>query len=452
MATYRVLSGTGGATGADWANAVNTIAEGLALITADGDILLVDQDHTENPSAAITWTLPDFKFAWLVVDKDNADALSTGADVTPGTGNHAFTINNGTGNTEIYGMEFSGATNSGSTADILLDIANGSDGGNITFRNCKIKLPGTSSGASFFVGSTSLNTGTRRALIAFDGCEFTLPNRAGGACITIGHARVVLRNGCTFVYNGASHPNPVFIFGATAAASELEITDCDLSNLDSASLFDIASLVSGRVTLRNVALNAGIALTTSSWAVGNASITCINVDSGDTFTTFSYRDRYGTLSNNASVYADDNVQFGATNMGLQVVTSAVCDEFTPFRLPPLKKWNNSTSTASVTIEFIHDSTASMHNRNIWSRLRYIGSSSLPSGTVSSTRNGNPFIGTSSNHAAGIATWTGTGGFTAANKQRLVHNVTAGEKGDFLAEIAIGTASKTLYLDPQLRGV
>lgn len=175
----------------------------------------------------------------------------------------------------------------------------------------------------------------------------------------------------------------------------------------------------------------------------------INVDSGDTKTVFEFRNRAGTLTENQSIYANNGAQMNGTGLSWEIVTTSACNEFEPFVTPWCHAWGDSTSAQNAGFRLIHDSATNLHNRNCWAEVEYVSDASFPKGTLGSTRNAAPFDGSSADLSSDSETWTGTGGFSNANKQKVDLNFTPAEKSLLRGRLSVGVASKTLYVAPQL---
>ena len=452
MATIYVNSGAAGAAnGTSWTDAYLTLAAALAGTVSAGDIIKVHNAHSHTANAGITLTWPNVAFSIICVDKDNSDALSTGAVEAIGNSNNSMSIvsNNSDTAVYVYGIQFDGANGAHSSGDIGIETG-GNNAGRVNFVNCKFRILSTNSSANMTIGQTAGGSQNRHSRLTFRNCEFTLPNRTGSPVITIGNCDATLINP-TFVYAGASKPTTVFNFSNTSCVAKVEILDADITGIDSGNIFDITNFGSGNLLLRNVRYHASATLVANSFPDGTASITLINSDSGDTLNVFSYRNREGTLTQTGSIYASSGAEFAGSGIGWSIVTTALCDESNPFIVPILMRWQDSAATITATVEFVHDSATSLHNRNMWSELSYTSSSSNTIGTNNSTRNSSPFLGSSSNHGAGAATWTGTGGFSNENKQKLSHaTIAVSEKCLLELKVYVAAASKTVYIDPLIR--
>lgn len=444
------VDGNNADTGADWANAKQTVAGALAIAgLAAGDAIYVDNAGTFTAAAAITWTLPAFRIAIVSVNRAGGDAWTAGAIEAVGAASAAFTITQADGSSlYVYGMQLDGGTNSSSAADVIIG-GGGSAAGRLAFKSCKLRLLSTSTaGAVIHLGPSTAASTNRQSKIDLDDCEFTLPNRASGNCFYIGMVDVAFVNP-TFVYAGAGRPTPLFAFTTIGGQQpKFCLRDGDASGFVSGALFDVTNFTAGSVLLKNLKLHTTPTLVTGTWPNGDGSITLRNVDSADTINTFEYHSRLGDLTETASVYATGGASFNAAGIGWQIVTTAACDEGNPFVVPALFLWNTATSAQTATVEIANNSATALTDREIWLELSYPASAAFPNYANDDDRNANPFTGTAANQATSTNGWTGLGGTNT--QQKLTVAFTAAEVGLLEGRVAVAKASQTLFLDPKLK--
>jgi hypothetical protein len=178
-----------------------------------------------------------------------------------------------------------------------------------------------------------------------------------------------------------------------------------------------------------------------------------NCDSGNTTYTFQYNDRFGTLTADTSVYiTSGGAVFNGNGASWKIVTTSSCNEANPFIVPKLFVWDTVLTSQTASIEIIRDNATALTDRDIWSDIDSAASASFPNYTYQTNRNTQPFTGTTANQPTSTATWTGTGGFTNANKQKLQNAFTASAAGLLQSRIFVGVGSTTLYIDPYIGGV
>lgn len=465
MATYYVSSvdGNDADSGLTWALAKATLAGALAVATSSGDVIYLDSAHSENPAANISLQFGVTGIALVILSVDRAGSVTTGhsghlkgAKIKPQSGFslNVFTSSTFIGRAFVKGVTFETTIASSSSNDLsILTSATDADSHIIYFDDCEFNSLSASTGAFLTIGP-----GTSTTFIAptatFKNCLFTINNHSSAIGIRVQNIRCEWIN-CSIAYAGAS--KPTVLFQSTGGASSpragwFRLFNCDLSgfNTTSGSYFSVVSYDAWDVLLQNCKLSSVPALISGSFPTGSsASITLVNTDSGDTKTVFEYRNRYGTITESTSIYADASEQMNGTSLSWEIVTTAEASEFTPFVAPFFESWNDSTASQTLNFKLIHDSATNLHDRNCWAELEYVSDASFPKGTMSSSRNAQPFDGSAADLTADTETWTGTGGFVLANKQKIAFTFTAAEKSLLRARLNVGVASKTLYLVPHL---
>lgn len=457
MATYYVSSVAGnGGDGTTWANAKLSVAAGLALATATGDIVYVDSAHTFTGSAAnVLWNPATSGIAVSIISVDRDGSTTTGhagwlagATEAVDSGDYGFFVMNSTAGTMfVYGLNITQTAGSGNNKKINLCTVGGV--GNLRMQSCVLTNNGTSTTADVFFGATPASG--RSSLITLAGCTINLKNASasGQAALRLQGGRVELY-ALTLGYANSNKPLSL-VSNESAGVCEVIIADSDLSgyNTSGGALFNVAA-ANYAVTLRNVKLSATPALTTGTPTLNQYSITLINVDSADTKTAFQYHNRFGSITSGLSIYkTTSGATFAGAGVSWQIVTSSLCTEATPFVAPWLALYSTATTSTTVSLRVVHDSATALHNRNLWSEVEYVSSSTFPQGTLVSTRNAQPFDGTAVDRTADTDTWEGTGGFSNANKQKVDATFTPGEGSLLRARLVVGTASKTLYLNPAI---
>ena len=463
MATLYVSSvdGSDSDNGSTWALAKATIAGALAVATDSENIIYVDSSHNFAPTAAINWNpaADNIQVAIISVNRSTGAWLA-GAAETVNVNAQAFSIGS-TGTTGaawklfVFGMVITG--NSGSSTNNKINIGTDSDSASFfVFRDCVLSTPGTSTNATLiFGGGSSFNWESKT--FRFINCTLKLTDNVSGIPVSVQWLLFLRFENCVFQSAGTAKPTEIFSTtgtGHSTRAELIQLLNCNLTALDGGTaIVNVAGFTKGgRLEIVNSALGSGMTFTTGSWSsLGRFEVTAINCDSGDTNYKFRYQNRLGTLVESTSVYASDGFEFGGlTPLSWQIVTTSQCNEFEPFVTPWMVRWNDSTSAQTASLEVVHDSATALHDRNLWAEFEYLSNASYPLGTLASARNAQPFDGSSSNWGAGSATWTGTGGFSNENKQKVTKAFTAAEKSPLRGRLFVAAASKTLYLDPQER--
>jgi len=455
MATYYVSSVAGdGGDGTTWANAKLSVAAGLALATATGDIVYVDSAHSfTGGAAAVNWDVATANIAVSVISVDRNGSTTTGhngwlagATEAVGSGDYGFGILTATSGTMyVSGCNLVQTAGSGSVKKINLCTISGN--GTLHMENCTMTNNGTSAIADYTIGAVVASN--RTTVIKLVGCTLNLKNTSasGQAAMRFSGGKLEMY-GCSIGYSNSNKPL-LLLAGASTGAGDILIADCDLSgyNTPGGAYIDIGS--NTEIVLRNVKISSVPALTTGT-ATAQFGMTLINVDSADTKTGFRYYNRFGTITQNTSIYkTTSGATFDGVGISWQVVTSSLCGEATPFVCPWLAQYSTATTSTTVGLRVVHDSATAMHNRNLWTEVEYVSSSTFPQGTLVSTRNAQPFDGSTTDRTADSDSWEGTGGFPDPNKQKVEVTFTPGEGSLIRGRLIVGTASKTLYLNPAL---
>lgn len=427
-----------------------TVTGALVVATADGDIIYVDSAHAHTAGAAITWLSAGVFIAVISVNRTTG-AWAAGASELVGAASVAFSIGNNATISKffIYGMTLAcGSTNSSSC---LFNVATGASNTAqvVHFDSCSLSTPSTSAASRFLVGRSNASGEIHQ--VSFKSCNLVAHDNVSGELMRVQGATVVW-NGSTVSYAGANNPgNAMFVFLA-GCSSQLFIHDSDLSGWVSGAYFDVTGFNGGAASVVNCKLHGTPTLLAGSGTFPSigSSLTLVNVDSADTRSVFWYRTRAGTLTVNASIYATNGAQFDGVGLSWEIVTTANCSEFEPFVTPWIHLWCDDTSSITASLEVNQDNGTDLHNRNAWPEFEYVSSSAFPLGTMNTGRHANPFTGTAVDWTNSGEGWTGTGGFVAANPQTLDRTFTPAEKSLLRGRLYVGVASRTLYLDPNLR--
>lgn len=453
MATIFVsaVDGNNADSGADWANAKQTVAGALA-IAVDGDTIKVDSAGAFTANAGITWTPPAGRVAIISVNRAGSDAWLAGAAESVGAASAAFNVAGASlSSMFVFGMTLNGGTNVASACDVVL-IPTASVSCFLEMRSCTFDLKTTSTGAQVVFGLSASAT-TRSVYIKCDSCTFIASGSRAGIFAVVGECEVDIVNP-TFSMTGGTKPAALFHASQVTEVGKLTVRDGDASGYSVSGGFyvDVANIGNMAFVFENLKLSGTPGIVDGAWPGGIGYVLLRNCDSADTINSLEYRNAYGTLTENGSIFAAGGAEFNAAGVSWQVVTTAVCNEFFPFVLPPMSVWNSVTSAQTATVQFVKDGATDLTDREIWLEVSYPASASFPNYTAASDRNANPFTGAAVDQPNSGVSWTGTGGFTNENKQTVDVAFTAAEVGLLRSRVSIGKASTTLYVDPKLRVV
>lgn len=461
MAEYYVSSVAGNdTTGTSWANAKTSILTAVALATASGDLVFVDSAHVE-PTAAATWELAIATAGtYVAIVSVNRNGSTTTGHAGFQQMTNVITTNNAVGITilnaataghfYINGLYFQPNSGTNNLNSIQTCGTAGNVNRSVELVNCILSTPGTATTNLIIFGCTASATGVRPAIQLRD-CTLKVRNSAGTTAPAINFRTCKFSAKNLTIDVHATQPTKLFGF-TTSCTPDVEITASDLSayNVASGVYLDATSLTAGDVTVKDTKIHGTPTWISGTWPNNTPGITRINVDSADTKTVFEFTNRLGTLLSTESIYRNSGFTVGSVNVGWQIVTTADCNEAEPFITPWMTGgWKSGTSATNADIKVIHDSATNLHNRNLWSEVGYVSDASFPKGTLASTRHAEPFDGSAVDWTADSDAWTGTGGFSNANKQRVRATFTPAEGSAIEGRLFVGVASKTLYLDPQL---
>lgn len=444
------VDGNNADSGADWANAKQTVAGALAIFVS-GDIIFVDNAGTFNAGANITWTPGAGYVAIISVNRSGGDAWAAGA-AENASGNFVFALANVSGASGfVYGMTIGSGSNANNGATrVDLFVTTSINSGSWEFDTCTFLSNTTNTGGTtgrINIGSSGTNS--RDIVNTYRNCTFSMPNStATGGIIKLGQGIINFYNP-TITFAGASKPTVLFAPASLLAACRVTIVG-DLSGFNTTSgfYFDVGAFASGTILLKGVKLSSTPSLVTGTWPANGSSITLRQVDSGDTINAFEYRNRLGTLTEDTATYAGSGASFNGSSVSWLVVTTSSCDEANPFVLPALSIWNTVTSAQTATVEILRDSVTDLTDREVWLELAYPSSASFPTYTVATDRNANPFSGTAVDQPNSAVVWTES--LTNDNEQYVSVSFTAAEVGLLEGRVVIAKASTTFYVDPKLR--
>lgn len=436
-----------------------TITGALAAATGTGPhIIYVSHTHAHTATAAIAWdaATAGAKIRIISVNRTTA-AWAAGATESVGASNNEFTIAQAARQQDLflYGLTVNGGTNNNANCRIRIGVGIAAATSFIlSFESCNIKINSAQAGAQITLGIGS-GSNRQNPNIRFRNCAFQVKDNATNSAFILAGLQLEWIN-TTISYLGANKPTPLFD-SSTSTSKELNFIDSDLSgfNTTSGAYFDLTNFDYAIIRLQNCKLSSTPSVSVNAFPTNISSLTRINADSSDTAHTLYYKTRLGDLESNTANYASDARKYGDSNgsqVSWKITTTASCNEQEPFITPWLFNWAADTSAITPSIEIVHDSATNLTDRDIWSEMEYVSSASFPQGSLDSNRNAQPYDGTTADHAAGSATWTLSPSMSNENKQKLAHSFTPAEKSTLRARVAVGVASKTLYLDPQIRGL
>lgn len=417
---------------AAWANP-HARAQAVAASTwaAAGNTIFVSNNHAETQSAAMaipvgasTMAAP-FKIYCVNDSTAPSSTLATTATITT----------TGTSNLQInpfhytYGITFTCGT--GSSATTLFHGINNCYG---LYENCTFALASTSA-----TSAISQNSGNSTASYnEYINCTYKFA--AVGQAIQLAWTSI-FRNGCAFAPSG-SVPTTLFNFtGSASRGGEAIIRDCDLSAI-TGTLVNVGSGQAMTVQFHNCKLGAAVALTTgTSGTMGGARVQLHNCDSANTNYRTALADYPGTVQQETTIVRTGSLATdGTTPISWNVVTTANSTFHTPLVSEDISIWNDSTSSVTVTLYLISNTT--LKNNDFWADVEYLGTASFPQGVVSTSRM-TP-LATAATLTSDSSTWGGS-----TNKYKIVFTFTPASKGPIKVRFYAAKVSATTYVDPYI---
>lgn len=438
MASYYYdaqAAGTG--TGADWTNAFTTLAAAAAAATADGDVIYVASDSTEDLAADTTYTFSN-NVRVISVDATSGTPPTTLQTMEAGGGyignlaSNRFILIVGAFNLYFYGVEFA------ITGSDLFRSA-GSDGAHVEYEACHIRLGGSGATLDLGTGGTESNRFTR-----FRGGKITF----GNANNQIRHYGAAEFEGVTLA---GTAPTTLFTAGSRGG-NYCKVEGCDLS-LVTGTLVAPNSIEPSQFTFINCKLGSGVTPLNST---GNNNLAFTRVwlfdcSSGDEHYHYQYHDAFGSLTVDAGIYANDGAQYDGTNRcSWKIVTSSLCSYYYPFVSPWFDVYHSGTSAVTPSIEILRDgSTTAYQDDEIWGEWAYKGTTGSTQATMVNDRKA--LLASASNQAAGVGAsgWTGDTG-AWSGKLEPSSTITPAEIGHIRGRVCVGEPSITVYVDPQTR--
>lgn len=428
--------------GSTWALADATLAASIAAAGAAGRSFMSD-NHAESLATTQTYTATSGHLQAVICVDDAGDPQPPTALATTGsvltTGAHGQ--NFGAGQCAFYGFALaSGSGNSSGFSSINFFQAAAQM--HYQWRSCTLTLASTFSGDVLNVSQTA--TSHTNCLVELYACDFQI-NQASQHLTVSGPFRWY---GGTYTLGVV--PTRAFFTAAVGATSSADIRGVDLSHITSTLVFSQEGR-GGYFDILNCKLNASVTPVEVSAPAGpgRPRVRLHNCNAGDVNTDLYEEDAAGHVASNTSVSRDGGTLVnGTTSLSHQMVGRGNQNYVFPLYGPPYLIPIYQPGSYTLTVEFVHDSATALHDGDIWPEVEYQGTSEYPQSALASGRR--PILPTTTtNWASSSVTWTGTGGFTNPNKQKMTLAFTTAEVGWVTVRVA-STKTTSVYIDPPTR--
>jgi len=451
----RSTDGSDGDDGSTWALAKATLAAAVTAAGVGGTVY-VSSSHSESlasGSMTLDSGVEGFNSPSLILcvddtsDPEPPTALATGAVV--GLGEVASTrIIHFLGSMYCYGIQFTTVTDN---VNHLIRFASENALTSIkqVFENCwfNVRCLGAASG----IGSTGGSNYDWMHIVELINCDISVNASASASVIDSFHNGIFRWYGGTLI---TGNPTNLVQVPSGARPGLIDIRDVDLSVLGSGQyLLTNASRLRIEFSIANCVLGASCGLVNSFYTDSQDSLIHIdNCSSSDVDVQFLYQNSFGVFQEDLAVYRSGGASDGVTAFSAQVVTTAAAEPFVnPLRVKLATLWADTSSAATFTAHIVHDSATNLQDDEIWIEVEYPDDTTTQS-FLENDKAADIFA-TPADQTASTETWTGTGGFTNENKQKLsVTTSNTGKAGPVTVWLNVAATSKTLYACPKIEVV
>jgi len=437
MTTYFVGAGSNTAPYDTEAKAATSLDTIETIPWVAGDIVKFSSTYTDASAANRAFVFPatpGLQLLSVTFNGSETGGLAAGGAVTGSTGSGFCRIS---GYAYIYGMTFASGTSSSASADVFVNDQSAT--GALYLENCTLKTPNANAGARITIGSTGAVSDD--SIVYLKDCTFNSSN-SGGAIVQSG--KLIIDN---LTLSGTA-PTTVFSFTGNAAAHHhVLLRASDLSAVAWTNLVDVSGGVTGTFVATQCKLRSSFTVTTGTFGgPGSPEVILQDCNSGDVNYYYSKTSYEGTVLADNSVYIDAS---DGTNSISWLMSGNANTSFTwPLKSPMIAKFNSTLSAMTTEIEVVNDGTT-FTNAQLWQETLYKGTSGTPNGTWNRGDRVADIVTAGSNQATSTSSWTGTGGFASAVKQKLTStSFTPAEIGP-IGVVVYLAANDTVYVSPKV---
>jgi hypothetical protein len=439
MATYFVASGGSNTAPYDtWAKAATSLATALAAATTDGDLVVIQYNAVPSGDAELaadtTYTIAG-NISIISASNDGGSAwtptvMTTANWIGNSTTSRSITI------TGAFKVLFFGLTLRLAGASSKALNLGGGDGIHYLLESCYLWQGNTAANnLAVILGSTGGNSYLR-----LTNCTI----RLGSSANRIRGIQAVDIVGGLISPDGAV-PSTLFDAGSGvylyASGMDLSYATGNLVHVGTSSAvrmtFDRCSLGTGYVPL--------VAQTPANKS--SASVLLLDCAVGDVQGRLQYADAFGLLTSDTGIY----FTAGPSTQSWKIETTANCSFATPFITPPIFKYNNALSAITPYLEILRDgSTTAFDNDEVWAEFTAKTNSGTSLASFYSDRMALGGTPAAQANGVGLGSWTGESGTAWSGKIDSGGSLTPAEVGDISAQVCVGLASATVYVDPVIR--
>ena len=420
------------------AKAANALATIAAVPWAAADIVKVSSTHTETAGVAISYTFPTtpgLQVLSVTFNGSGTGGLAAGGAINVGAANAALNFVNGFA--YVYGITFASGTNNNGACDLTFGSTATSPIG-MTFESCTFSAPTANTGGIITIGGAAGATNDD-TVYNFYNCTFS---NGADKSITLGYGRHVF----TGMALAGTAPTTIFSLLGGMALNVL-ITGSDLSGVAWTNIIIAGGNGTGNLILRQCKLRSGFSIVTGTFdGPGSYEIVLSDCDSGDVHYSFIKHCWSGTITTSAAIYADAS---DGTNSFSWLMTGNANSSFTwPLTSPEIIQFNSSLAAMTTTVEVTNDGTT-FTDAQLWQETLAKVTTGVPLGTWNRGDRVADILTAGANQATSTKTWTGTGGFGAEVKQKLVStSFTPAELGAIVTVVKLA-ANDTVYVSPKV---
>jgi hypothetical protein len=252
------------------------------------------------------------------------------------------------------------------------------------------------------------------------------------------------------------------VFDGASASGIVRMVDCDLSAAGASLVgnqtngYKLFEFINCKLKSSFVAMDAQTTNPNNS----ACDVYLYNCYDGDQHYHFQHHNPMASLVTDPANYASDNI--ADTALSWKIITTANVTPNIPYVSPWISAYHTGTSAITPSLEGLFasetDSAAGTvaQNDEIWGEFSVQSTSGFPLGALN-TSDKMALGGTAADQTSTKATtdWTistSNDAYKTTFKLAPTASITPAEVGHIMARVCVGIASKTFFVDPQIRGL